>query len=61
MVLGWIAGILLCGIVAVLLGAVTLRLRRLYFTIATLSFSLSIQVFILVTPGLTGGSTGISA
>jgi branched-chain amino acid transport system permease protein len=59
MVLGWIVGILLCGIVAVLLGTVTLRLRRLYFTIATLSFSLSIQVFILVTPGLTGGSTGI--
>jgi branched-chain amino acid transport system permease protein len=58
-VLGWIIGILLCGIVAVLLGAVTLRLRRLYFTIATLSFSLSIQVLILVTPGLTGGATGI--
>ncbi|PSC06594.1 branched-chain amino acid ABC transporter permease [Alsobacter soli] len=58
-VLGWAAGILLCGLVAVLLGAVTLRLRRLYFTIATLSFSLSIQVLILVTPGLTGGSTGI--
>jgi branched-chain amino acid transport system permease protein len=29
MVLGWIVGILLCGIVAVLLGTVTLRLRRL--------------------------------
>jgi branched-chain amino acid transport system permease protein len=58
-VLGWVAGILLCGAVAILLGAVTLRLRRLYFTIATLSFSLSIQVLILVTPGLTGGSTGI--
>jgi branched-chain amino acid transport system permease protein len=58
-VLGWIAGLLLCGAVAVLLGAATLRLRRLYFTIATLSFSLSIHVLILVTPGLTGGSTGI--
>jgi branched-chain amino acid transport system permease protein len=58
-VLGWIAGILICGLVAILLGAVTLRLRRLYFTIATLSFSLSIQVLILVTPGITGGSTGI--
>jgi branched-chain amino acid transport system permease protein len=57
--LGWLAGMLLCGLVALLLGAVTLRLRRLYFTIATLSFSLSIQVVILVTPGLTGGSTGI--
>jgi branched-chain amino acid transport system permease protein len=58
-VLGWIAGILLCGLVAILLGSVTLRLRRLYFTIATLSFSLSIHVVILVTPGITGGSTGI--
>lgn len=57
--LAWIAGMLLCGLVALLLGAVTLRLRRLYFTIATLSFSLSINVVILVTPGLTGGSTGI--
>jgi len=58
-VLAWIAAMLLCGLVAILLGMVTLRLRRLYFTIATLSFSLSIQVVILVTPGLTGGSTGI--
>jgi branched-chain amino acid transport system permease protein len=57
--LGWVIGILLCGVVAVLLGAVTLRLRRLYFTIATLSFSLSIQVLILVTPAITGGATGI--
>jgi branched-chain amino acid transport system permease protein len=58
-VLGWIGAMLLCALVALLLGAVTLRLRRLYFTIATLSFSLSVQVVILVTPGITGGSTGI--
>ena len=58
-VLGWIGALLLCALVALLLGAVTLRLRRLYFTIATLSFSLSVQVVILVTPGVTGGSTGI--
>jgi branched-chain amino acid transport system permease protein len=58
-VLGWIGGILLCAVVAVLLGLVTLRLRRLYFTIATLSFSLSMHVLILVAPGWTGGSTGI--
>jgi branched-chain amino acid transport system permease protein len=58
-VLAWIGAMLLCAVVALLLGAVTLRLRRLYFTIATLSFSLSIQVVILVTPGITGGSTGI--
>ena len=58
-VAGWMAAMLLCALVALLLGAVTLRLRRLYFTIATLSFSLSVQVVILVTPGITGGSTGI--
>lgn len=58
-ILGWTAGILLCGVAAVLLGLVTLRLRRLYFTIATLSFSLSMQVLILLAPGWTGGSTGI--
>ena len=59
-VLGWIFGILLCAVAAILLGLVTLRLRRLYFTIATLSFGLSMQVLILVTPSLTGGSTGIT-
>jgi branched-chain amino acid transport system permease protein len=58
-VLGWMAGIALCGLAAILLGLVTLRLRRLYFTIATLSFSLSMQVLILVAPDWTGGSTGI--
>lgn len=57
--LGWTVGILLCAVTAILLGVVTLRLRRLYFTIATLSFGLSMQVLILMTPGLTGGSTGI--
>jgi branched-chain amino acid transport system permease protein len=57
--LGWGMGILLCAFAAILLGIVTLRLRRLYFTIATLSFGLSMQVLILITPGLTGGSTGI--
>lgn len=58
-VLGWLAAMLLCALAAVLLGLVTLRLRRLYFTIATMSFGLSMQVLILVTPGITGGSTGI--
>jgi branched-chain amino acid transport system permease protein len=58
-ILGWTAGIVLCAIAAILLGLVTLRLRQLYFTIATLSFGLSMQVLILMTPGLTGGSTGI--
>lgn len=58
-VFGWIVGILLCAVAAILIGLVTLRLRRLYFTIATLSFGLSMQVLIVVTPGITGGSTGI--
>lgn len=58
-VFGWTAGILICAVAAILIGLVTLRLRRLYFTIATLSFGLSMQVLIVVTPGITGGSTGI--
>lgn len=58
-VFGWIVGILLCAAAAILIGLVTLRLRRLYFTIATLSFGLSMQVLIVMTPGITGGSTGI--
>jgi branched-chain amino acid transport system permease protein len=58
-VFGWIVGILLCAVAAILIGLVTLRLRRLYFTIATLSFGLSMQVLIVMTPRITGGSTGI--
>jgi len=58
-ILGWIGGMLICILVAIILGMVTLRLRKLYFTIATLSFSLAIQVLILMTPTLTGGATGI--
>jgi branched-chain amino acid transport system permease protein len=58
-IFGWIAGILLCAVAAILIGLITLRLRRLYFTIATLSFGLSMQVLILATPDITGGSTGI--
>jgi branched-chain amino acid transport system permease protein len=57
---GWIMAVGLCAVAAILLGLVTLRLRRLYFTIATLSFALSMQVLILATPRLTGGSTGIT-
>ena len=46
-------GILICGVVGGRCSAlVTLRLRRLYFTIATLSLQPVIQVLILVTPGI---------
>lgn len=57
--LSWIAALLLCAVTAILLGLITLRLRKLYFTIATLAFTLSIQVLVLVFPAWTGGSTGI--
>lgn len=62
--LGWIVGWLLtatvCALSAVVIGLLTLRLRRIYFTIATLALSLSIKVLILVFGDYTGGASGIS-
>jgi branched-chain amino acid transport system permease protein len=62
--LGWIAGWLMaaavCGVTALLLGLLTLRLRQVYFTIATIALSLSFKVLILVFGDFTGGASGIA-
>jgi branched-chain amino acid transport system permease protein len=56
----WVAVVIVCGLAAVLLGLLTLRLRRMYFAIATLGFTLSLQVVVLVFPDITGGAGGTS-
>ncbi len=60
MVLAWIAALVVCALVAVGLGVITLRLRRMYFSIATLGFTLSLQVVVLMFADWTGGAGGIS-
>jgi len=48
------------GLVAVALGVVTLRLRGIYFAIATLAFAEVLRTVALQLPELTGGNVGIS-
>ena len=56
-VLMLIAG-LLCGLIGLSMGYLTIRLRGVYFTIATLALSVVVQTFI-VNWDYTGGSRGI--
>jgi branched-chain amino acid transport system permease protein len=58
--LAWLGMMAACAAAAAILGLVTLRLRRMYFAIATLGFTLSLQVAVLVFPDVTGGAGGIS-
>lgn len=58
--LAWLAAVLMCAVVAMLLGLLTLRLRKMYFAIATLGLTLSMQVAVLVFSDITGGAGGIS-
>jgi branched-chain amino acid transport system permease protein len=48
------------GIIAIGLGVVTLRLRGIYFAIATLAFAEVLRTVALQVPDLTGGNVGIS-
>lgn len=59
-VVGWLLTVAVCALSAVVIGLLTLRLRRVYFTIATLALSLSVKVLILVFEDYTGGASGIS-
>jgi branched-chain amino acid transport system permease protein len=59
-----VAGLVLAavvgGVVAIALGVVTLRLRGIYFAIATLAFAEVLRTAALQLPDLTGGNVGIS-
>jgi branched-chain amino acid transport system permease protein len=59
-IVGWLMAAAVCGLTALLLGLLTLRLRQVYFTIATIALSLSFKVLILVFGTFTGGASGIA-
>lgn len=56
----WLLALLICGIVAAALGYVTIRLSGIYFSIATLGFTLCMQVVVIAAKPLTGGPGGIA-
>jgi branched-chain amino acid transport system permease protein len=58
--LAWLGSLLVCALLAMVFGLLTLRLRKMYFAIATLGMALSMQVLMLVFSDWTGGSGGIS-
>lgn len=58
--LAWLGVVVVCGLAAAVLGLLTLRLRQMYFAIATLGFTLSLQVLVLVFPDFTGGAGGVA-
>ena len=49
---------LLCGLVAVVIGLPVLRLTDVYLAICTLGFGEVVRILIVLLPGLTGGPTG---
>lgn len=55
-----VAGVLICAIIALGLGYLTLRLKGLYFAIATIAFSLILMTVVVNLKGLTHGAEGIS-
>ncbi len=58
--LAFLAGGVLCGLFAVLIGLPVLRLRGHYFGIATLGVSQAIREVVSNWTGLTGGGSGVS-
>ncbi len=57
---GIVVAALATGIIAIGLGVVTLRLRGIYFAIATLAFAEVLRTVALQLPELTGGNVGIA-
>lgn len=60
-VLGWLGAVLASGLVALLVGAATLRLRHDYLAITTFGVAVVIQLVALNAQGLTGGPFGIQS
>jgi branched-chain amino acid transport system permease protein len=52
------AAMLLCGLVAVVIGLPVLRLNDVYLAICTLGFGEMVRILIVLLPRLTGGPTG---
>ena len=57
---GWLGAMLLAGVAALVVGAVTLRLRRDYLAIATFGIAVTIQLVAMNAERLTGGPFGLS-
>jgi branched-chain amino acid transport system permease protein len=57
--LGWIAAMLVSGVAAALIGAITLRLRADYLAITTFGIAIAIQLVALNADTVTGGPFGI--
>ena len=58
--LGWIAAMLVSGVAAALIGAITLRLRADYLAITTFGIAIAIQLVALNAETVTGGPFGIA-
>ena len=58
--LGALVGMTLATVVALLLGILTLRLRGIYFTLATFVFTLMLLIVARHFQGFTGGDVGLS-
>jgi branched-chain amino acid transport system permease protein len=56
----WVGAIVICLVLAAILGGVTLRLKGFYFNLATLAFTVSMQVVMVMWSGLTGGAAGVA-
>ena len=59
--LGWLGAMLASGLCALVVGAVTLRLRHDYLAISTFGIAITIQLVALNFAALTGGPFGIGA
>jgi len=57
---GALAGMLVAGIVAIILGSITTHLQGIYFTLVTFVFSLLLMNLARYATGLTGGDVGLS-
>jgi branched-chain amino acid transport system permease protein len=58
-IVGWLGAMLASGLVALLVGAATLRLRHDYLAIATFGVAVSLQLFALNARAITGGPFGL--
>ena len=57
--LAMLAGLLVCGITAFLIGVPALKLRGYYLAMATLGFGIIVYIFLTEAQALTGGPSGL--
>jgi len=58
--LALLAGLVICGITAFLIGVPSLKLRGYYLAIATLGFGIIVYIFLNEAESLTGGPSGLA-